>query len=301
MTKSRDPDRLIRAFLAEGQTDLPDQIYDAVRDRIEGTNQRVVVGPWRTPDMNRFLAFGAAAAVVVLGVFIGLQLFGGNVGGPGPTAQPSLTPTPSPSPSSSPSPAAFPSRGALSAGRHLFTVNGVPFTMQLSSSGWTSAGFAADIDGGSISKGQGITSANAWMPMWSLDGVYADPCGGVEAPPAGPSVEDLAAAFTTIPGTDATEPTDVMVGGLAAKLVAVTVPGDIGCAPNDFYLWYDGISCGGSDGPCGRYASALGSTTRIWIVEVDGTRLTFEAETYENAPPELEQEIQAMIDSIQFE
>jgi len=248
--------------------------------------------------MNRFLALGAAAAVVVLGVFIGLQLFGGNVAGPGPTVQPSPTLTPPPSPS--PTAAAFPPRGGLSVGRHLFTVNGVPFTLEVSTSGWISAGFAADLDGGSINKGQGVSSANAWMPLWSLDGVYADPCGGVEAPPAGPSVEDLAAAFTTIPGTDATEPADVTVGGLPAKLVVVTVPEDIGCAPNEFFLWYDDISCG-SESPCGRYASALGSTTRIWIVEVDGTRLTIEAETYENARPELEQEIQGMIDSIQFE
>jgi hypothetical protein len=298
MTKSRDPDRLIRAFLAEGQTDLPDQIYDAVRDRIEATNQRVVIGPWRTSDMNRFLAIGAAAAVVVLAIFIGLQVFGPPVGGPGPTVEPSpsLTPPPSPSPTA----AAFPPRGGLSVGRHLFTVNGVPFTLELATSGWSSAGFAADIDGGSISKGQGTGSANAWMPMWSLDGVYADPCGGVEAPPAGPSVEDLAAAFTTIPGTEATEPADVTVGGLPAKLVVLTVPEDIGCAPSQFYLWYDDIACG-SDTPCGRYASAVGSTTRIWIVEVDGTRLTFEAETYEGASAELEQEIQQIIDSIQFE
>lgn len=172
--------------------------------------------------------------------------------------------------------------------------------MEVSTSGWISAGFAEDLDGGSITKGQGTSSANAWMPMWSLDGVYADPCGGVEAPPAGPSAADLAAAFTTIPGTDATEPTDVIVGGLPAKLVVVTVPEDIGCAPNEFNLWYDDIACG-SDALCGRWASALGSTTRIWIVEVDGTRLTFEAETYENARPELEQELREMIDSIQFE
>jgi hypothetical protein len=138
------------------------------------------------------------------------------------------------------------------------------------------------------------------MPMWSLDGVYGDPCGGVEAEPAGPTAADLASAFATIPGTDATGPTDVTVGGLPAKLVVVTVPEDIGCAPNQFYLWYDDIACG-DDAPCSRWASALGSTTRIWIVEVDGTRLTFEAETYEGASPELEQEIQQMIDSIQFE
>ena len=58
MTAPRNPDRLIRAFLAEGQDELPDQVYDAVRDRIEQTNQRVVIGPWRTPFVNNFLRIG---------------------------------------------------------------------------------------------------------------------------------------------------------------------------------------------------------------------------------------------------
>ena len=33
MTAPRDPDRLIRAFLDEGPTELPDRAYDAVRSR----------------------------------------------------------------------------------------------------------------------------------------------------------------------------------------------------------------------------------------------------------------------------
>ena len=31
MTARRDPDRLIHAFLMEGQTELADQVFDAVR------------------------------------------------------------------------------------------------------------------------------------------------------------------------------------------------------------------------------------------------------------------------------
>ena len=47
MTAPRDPDRLIRAFIDEGMTELPDRAYDAVRSHIDQTHQRVVIGPWR--------------------------------------------------------------------------------------------------------------------------------------------------------------------------------------------------------------------------------------------------------------
>jgi hypothetical protein len=302
MSTDRDLTRIVRSWLDEGVTALPDRVLDAVLDQVPATPQRRAF--WlvrRFSAMNNVAKLAIAAAAVLVAAVVGINLLPASGGrGGGPTVSPSPTPSPTPQPSPSPTPAAFPPEGGLSVGTHLFTVNGVPFTLEVSTSGWSSAGFDAELDGGSISKGQSTTSANAWMPMWSLDGVYADPCGRMAAPPAGPSAEDLAAAFTTIPGTDATGPTDVTVGGLPAKLVVVTVPEDIGCAPNQFYLWYDDIACG--DGaPCSRWASALGSTTRIWIVEVDGTRLTFEAETYEGASPELEQEIQQMIDSIQFE
>ena len=45
MTAQRDPDRLIHAFLMEGQTELADPVYDAVRATIERKRQRAVIGP----------------------------------------------------------------------------------------------------------------------------------------------------------------------------------------------------------------------------------------------------------------
>ena len=62
MTTPRDPDRLIRAFLDEGSTELPDRAYDAVRAHIERTRQRVVIGPWREPPMPTIARFAVAAA-----------------------------------------------------------------------------------------------------------------------------------------------------------------------------------------------------------------------------------------------
>src|SRR6266542_6484908 len=76
MTASRDPDRLIRAFLSEGEEQLHDQVYDAVRAHIERKPQRVVIGPWRTPIMNRFATIAVGAAAVVVLLVVGSQLLG---------------------------------------------------------------------------------------------------------------------------------------------------------------------------------------------------------------------------------
>lgn len=110
MTTSRDPDRLIRAFLAEGEETLQDRVYDVVRAEIEHKPQRAVGGPWRTPGMNRFVTIGLGAAAVVVAVVVGVQLIGTNGTGvvPGPTASPQASlanptaePTSSPRPSTS--------------------------------------------------------------------------------------------------------------------------------------------------------------------------------------------------------
>ena len=76
MNAQRDPDRLIHAFLMEGATELADQVYDAVRDRIEQQRQRVVIGPWRMPTMNKFVPIGLGAAAVVVALVVGTQLLG---------------------------------------------------------------------------------------------------------------------------------------------------------------------------------------------------------------------------------
>jgi hypothetical protein len=85
MTAHRDPDRLIHAFLMEGQTELADPVFDAVRATIERSQQRVVVGPWRMPLMNKFVSLGLGAAAVVVALVAGTRLLGfpdaGGVGG----------------------------------------------------------------------------------------------------------------------------------------------------------------------------------------------------------------------------
>ena len=136
MTASRDPDRLIHAFLHEGLDELPDPVYDAVRDRIEQTRQRAVIGPWRTPDVNRYLKIGLAAAAILLIAIVGYQFLGNsNTGGPGLTS-------PSPSPSLSPSASAPPLTQSFTSTLHGISLSFPEgWTAQAASEPWTTTTF----------------------------------------------------------------------------------------------------------------------------------------------------------------
>lgn len=301
MTTPRDPDRLIRAFLAEGQTDLADRTYDAVRADIDRTRQRVVIGPWREPRMNNFGKFAIAAAAVVVVAVVGINLLPASdgVGGSGPVVSPSPSPSPTPSPTPQPSPsptaaaAVFPPAGELATDtRHAMSLEGVPFTFSVPTSGWISH------DGFGIDKTTGVRTEEAGFIFWNDApvGVFADPCANVTSPPVGSSVVELAAAVAKVPGTDLVSgPSDVTVGGYPAKQVVLTVREDIKCDANNFYLWY-APSAGNA-----RYATEVGSTIRVWIIDVDGSIVWIDGETYKGAGPQPTQEIQQLIDSIQFE
>ena len=110
MTKLRDTDQLIREFLADGLTELPDRAYEAVRSHIDQTRQRVVIGPWREEQMSRFAMFAIAAAAVVLIAVVGIKFLpiGGGIGAqPTPSPSPTAASSPTPTPSISPTPRAF--------------------------------------------------------------------------------------------------------------------------------------------------------------------------------------------------
>ena len=89
MTKPRDPEALLSAYLAVGMEVLPDRVADAVLDEIHRTRQRVVFGARRTRTTSR-AAFGAAAVVAALVIGGALFVLGG-----GPSPAPSTDPSPS--------------------------------------------------------------------------------------------------------------------------------------------------------------------------------------------------------------
>jgi hypothetical protein len=106
MTAPRDPDRMIHAFLREGADRLQDQVYDVVRAEIDRKRQRVVIGPWRMPTLNKLVPWPRRRRRRPSPGSRFIGSLSSNVGGPAveptATATPESTPPPTPSPASAP-------------------------------------------------------------------------------------------------------------------------------------------------------------------------------------------------------
>jgi transglutaminase-like putative cysteine protease len=74
MSQTRDPDRLIRAYLDEGRTELSDRTYDAVRAGIDRTRQRRVLGRWNERRVPSVARFGIAAVAVLMAGAVGVAV-----------------------------------------------------------------------------------------------------------------------------------------------------------------------------------------------------------------------------------
>jgi hypothetical protein len=255
--------------------------------------------------MNIYARFAIVATVIVMVLIVGINVLPDSEEGvaevahvnptSAPASSPVGTPPPSPAHPSAPSrpTTPIPPAGRLAIGRHPLILAGTPLSFELATSDWISNGVFG------IDKAAGVVADGAGLILWTneADGLFADPCAGRRAPTVGPTIADLADAVAAVPGTALVSgPSDVTVGGRPAKLVVLSIPADLGCAAEEFYLWYDA-----SKPDVARYATEIGSTIRVWIIDVDGRRIQIDAETYDGAGPGPEQEIQQIIDSIRFE
>ena len=298
MDAEREVARSVRSWLRTDGYESADRVLEVVLARLDTTPQR---RSWwlarRIHDMSTYARLAIAAAAVIVFAVVGINLLPSTrvAGGPAVTPSPSPSASPTPQPSPSPMPAiVFPPSGVwATATRHQTTGGGVRYSFTVPTSDWISNGEWG------IDKGAGMGPDGAGFILWPEEspvGVYANPCASAMAPAVGPSAARLAAAVATIPGIDLVSgPTDVTVGGYPAKHVVVTIREDVKCRPEDFYLWY-----GYRDGNA-RYASQLGSTIRVWIVDVHGSIVWIDGETYKGAGKKPAQEIQQIVDSIQFE
>jgi hypothetical protein len=187
--------------------------------------------------------------------------------------------------------------------RHAVTEEGVPFSFRVpTTTGWERfSSISTDKSAGgpiSINKSRTGPQGAEAIIFWTSfpDGDYADPCARLLSPPVGSSAADLAAAVSTARGTELlTGPSNVTLGGRPATYVALTVRENVGCKPGFYYTWKE------VNGGALWHTTYVGDTIRVWIVDVDGTRLFIEAETSKWAGDDLEQEVQQIVESISFE
>ena len=314
MNAHRDPDRLVHAFLMEGETELADQVFDAVRDRIEHKPQRVVIGPWRMPIMNKIVGYGLAAAAVIAVVLIGTQLLGsptGGLGGPGDEPTPSPTSTPAPTQSSS-------AWTGTPEGPFVITNTDSPVqtTVNVATSGWYPLpgldALSKNDDGLDPPETVGVALLAWAFPAGTGINVYGDPCQWVSSIPETPATtpDEIAAAFAAQASTDATAPVDVTVGGFAGKAVTLHVPMSFDSpdatreekfadCDGDAFAFY-GLE-GEPETDHVRNAQGAGQIDELWILDVDGSIVILDAAYGRAAPADLVDELQALAESATFE
>lgn len=319
MNARRDPDRLIRAFLFEGEEQLHDQVYDVVRAEIEQTQQRVVFGPWRMPIMNKMLGFGLAAAAVVAAVLIGSQALG-SPGGLGaepvatPTPQPTLEPTPQPTPEPTASP---PAEGGLPHGPVVVTTTDDPVevTVDIASSGWAPLrdfdALTKDDDG--LDPPESVNAALlAWgWPAGTAFNVYGDPCQWLTTIPETPATtpDEIATALAAQASRDATAPVDVTVGGYAGKSITLHVPmtfevpdatreEEFADCDQSLFASY-GLE--GNETAPERNHQGPGQVDELWILDVDGKIVILDLTYSPATPADVVEEARSIAESATFE
>ena len=267
MSTDRDVERIVRSWLDEGVTALPDRVLDLVLDQIPATPQRRA--SWlarRTPIMNSNIArLGIAAVVLVLAVIVGMSFLSGpNTGGPpGATASPSAAA----SPEATPKPLPTILGTALSPGTYVLTSFPVHLTVEVPTFEAPAEWFAGCSDGGTLEQSvcfkPGPTTGVFAVGFPLVDNVVADPCSdGLLDPPVGPAVDDLVSAISGLAGFEATTPLDITLDGYRGKQFTVTrVSPEV---PDCGRTWASGTRVNGM---------GSGEANVVRIVDVEGTRI----------------------------
>ena len=308
---SFDPDttRIVRSWLDEGVTQLPDRVLDSVLDQVPATPQRRATW-WparRHPTMNMTLKYGLAAVVVAAAALIGINYLGtANVGGPGigdstPTAEP--TPRATSEPSLEPTPEPTPA-GLLPEGEHVL-VDGteematVRVTVTIPAPDW----YGEPGDGILIKNDQSGAPDGAGLIVFAGEDlyVYGDPCRWSSTRPETPAttVDELIDDLSAQALRDATEPVDVTVDGYSGKSVTLHVPEDADfseCDRSTFGSW--GVP--GPDEAPFRYHQDPGQIDKLWVLDVEGELVVVDTAHYEGTPQAVVDELDDIVESITF-
>ena len=227
MSTDRDVTRIVRSWLEEGVTALPDRVLDAVLDQVPATRQRRAWWPARRlPQMNTPIRIAMALAAVVVLAVIGVNLIArsGGVGGIG--APPSPTPSPSPAPTLPPS-------GLLAPGTYQSAF--MTFTLP--------AGWSAFQNWAALKRNGDPPDGMAVAPDTNFATVYNDPCHWqTTAASVGPTVDNLVAALVAQKRGLVVTPTDVTIDGFHGKQIDLMVPLNVtitACDGGQYKSWTD--------------------------------------------------------------
>jgi hypothetical protein len=309
VSADRDVTRIIRSWLEEGVTALPDRVLDPVLDQLPATPQRRAMWPARRLlDMHIPTRIAVAAAALLALAVIGVIAIprGSGVAGLGTTSSPTPVPT------TSAAPVPLPSAGALAPGTYAMT----PFARPDSAEACITPpqrGCSETAADDSIRVTFAVS--DGWEPdplhigIWLAgknnappDGaalfferggwLYTDPC-HTSPPPTiqvGPTVDDFANALANHPSLNTTKPVAVTLGAYAGKYMDVQIPSDISACTDNYWPWEPGI-----------YAQGPSQRWHLWILDVNGIRVVILTTDYAGTSANDRTALQAIVNSIQIQ
>jgi hypothetical protein len=296
VSADRDVTSIVRSWLQEGVTALPDRVLDVVLDQLPATPQRRAWWPaGRFNDMNTFAKLAVVAAAVVAVAIVGIAV----MPRPGGVAAPSPSATAIPSPT--PSPLALPSAGALDAGAYYIAAGPITparltFTVP---AGWaTREAF--------VFKGPAATNTpttdfgNVELIVWTVTHVYNDICKNRTLVSAGTTAAQLVSALRAQKGRVVSAPTSITLGGFPATRMDMTVPAGLDvskCDSGIIRFWPDP----GPDESGGLCCSTPGSTDVVYVVDVAGDPFAVAARHQANSTSADIAELDNIVASIRLE
>jgi hypothetical protein len=305
MSQRSDIDRLLRHWMDDGPTRMPDRIVDVVADRISVQRQLRSWRLLRRLSMNPFFKLTAAAAAVLVIAVVGYNLLPRqpSVGGPGPTPSPTATPAPTLA-----GIVDIPEQDTLlEPGRYRFRLFDDPTLSVVADvpDGWSgmgNLGIRVQGRGADAPTGLGIAF------LKTDRGLYSDPChwdlagtgaweqdGDVEV---GPEVSDLVDALRANTSYTSTEPSPVAFGEFEGQELEIQVPGDLDLDTCDVDVVEGGHYYRFM--PDTIYVQGDGNRWRMSIVDVAGTRVIVTVLYYSETPAADLQAAQAIVESLEF-
>ena len=287
---------VVRSWLTEGADRMPDRVLDSVLDRLPTTPQRRSSWPARRfSTMSTPVRLGIAAAAIAVVAIAGYAVLPRNasVGVP--------TPTASPSPSPSTITTSGMDKGLAPGTYRVGDPFAKPFAITVPSTWVPKALVPGDVEFAKPHPTDG-ESWPAWIVIDRVESVFADPCrdGGPISPPVPSTVDGLVAALTRLVGVPAGPVTDVVIDGHPGKTFVLTnaIDGEgAGCSGGAMLsLW----TFKGASGT-GKAATPGGATDHIWVIDVDGTPIVIDGETFPNTPSGYVQELEQIVQGLDFE
>jgi hypothetical protein len=138
------------------------------------------------------------------------------------------------------------------------------------------------------------------VAFWDVTNIFVDPCQLVLFdPPVGPSVDELASAWTKVPALEVTSTSDVTVDGYVGREVEFTVPDYEAseCEQHKFGLWQENGAVGNVPN---YWAQGPNVHPQLWILDVEGTRLVIKASYFPDTSEQDRADLEEILDSIQI-